>query len=186
MWLWTGSTHLLERFSRESHVLECVYRHLSSKTAVETISRWMQIRPVYADTLVSLLSNCILESIGARLHVKCWEQSLLILFLLCSPELNPPAFEIHPFTASRPFSSPAQRPTMRILILGSGGREHALVWKLSRSPAVKTIFLAPGNGGSCQEQKVINVDLTIADFPALVRFATENEVRPRFPRSSRP
>jgi len=74
---------------------------------------------------------------------------------------------------------------MHILILGSGGREHALVWKLSQSAAVKTIFLAPGNGGSCQEQKVINVDLNIADFPALVKFATENEVRPRSPRSAR-
>lgn len=68
---------------------------------------------------------------------------------------------------------------MRILVIGSGGREHAIVWKLSRSTTVEKIFLAPGNGGSYQEQRVINVDLDIADFPALVKFATENEVGPR-------
>lgn len=67
---------------------------------------------------------------------------------------------------------------MRILVLGSGGREHALVWKLSKSSAVNKIFLAPGNGGSYQEQKVINVDLGTTDFPALVEFATKNQVRP--------
>jgi phosphoribosylamine--glycine ligase/phosphoribosylformylglycinamidine cyclo-ligase len=66
---------------------------------------------------------------------------------------------------------------MRILVLGSGGREHALVWKLSQSTAVEKIFLAPGNGGSHQEEKTINVKLDIADFPALVKFAAENEVR---------
>lgn len=65
---------------------------------------------------------------------------------------------------------------MRILVLGSGGREHALVWKLAQSPTVTHIFLAPGNGGSYQEEKVTNVGLNIADFPALVRFAAENEV----------
>lgn len=67
---------------------------------------------------------------------------------------------------------------MRILVLGGGGREHALVWKLSKSTAVQQIFLAPGNGGSHREEKVTNVDLSTADFPALVKFATENEVRP--------
>lgn len=65
---------------------------------------------------------------------------------------------------------------MRILVLGSGGREHAIIWKLSKSATVEKIFLAPGNGGSYQERKVINIDLSIADFPALVKFATENEV----------
>ena len=68
---------------------------------------------------------------------------------------------------------------MRVLVLGSGGREHAIVWNLSHSSTVEKIFLAPGNGGSYQEQKVINIDLGIADFPALVKFAAENEVRPR-------
>lgn len=72
---------------------------------------------------------------------------------------------------------------MRILVLGSGGREHALAWKLSQSTSVEKIFLAPGNGGSYQEKKVTNVDLSIADFPALVGFAADNEVR--LPRSLR-
>ena len=75
---------------------------------------------------------------------------------------------------------------MRILVLGSGGREHALVWKLSQSAAITDIFLAPGNGGSYQEKKTTNVDLSIADFPALVKFAAENEVRPRSLRPPRP
>ena len=66
---------------------------------------------------------------------------------------------------------------MHILVLGSGGREHALVWKLSKSTAVEKIFLAPGNGGSHKEPRVVNVPLSIADFPALVKFATENQVR---------
>lgn len=75
---------------------------------------------------------------------------------------------------------------MRILVIGAGGREHAIVWKLSQSTAVEKIFLAPGNGGSHQEQRVVNVDLNIADFPALTKFATENEVRPRSFYSARP
>ena len=75
---------------------------------------------------------------------------------------------------------------MRILVLGSGGREHAIVWKLSQSTAVEKIFLVPGNGGSYQERKVINTDLSIADFPALAKFATENEVWPRSLHPPRP
>lgn len=69
---------------------------------------------------------------------------------------------------------------MRILVLGSGGREHALVWKLSQSAAVERIFLAPGNGGSHQVPKVSNLAFNIADFPPLVKFATENEVQTTF------
>jgi len=99
--------------------------------------------------------------------------------------LYPSTFEIRPLHRIPAVFIFLHIPTMHILILGSGGREHALVWKLSQSATVKTIFLAPGNGGSQQEQKVINVDLDIADFPALVKFATENEVRPRSPCSAR-
>lgn len=75
---------------------------------------------------------------------------------------------------------------MRVLVLGSGGREHAIVWKLAQSSTVQKIFLAPGNGGSYQQHKVINIDLGTTDFPALAKFATENEVRPRSLRSPRP
>lgn len=64
---------------------------------------------------------------------------------------------------------------MRIFVIGSGGREHALVWKLGQSPLVSTIFVAPGNGGTAQE-KAVNVALAAGDIPALVAFAQENAI----------
>ncbi|KAI0361360.1 aminoimidazole ribonucleotide synthetase [Trametes cingulata] len=65
---------------------------------------------------------------------------------------------------------------LRILVIGSGGREHALAWKLSQSPAVDRIFVCPGNGGTSLESKTTNVDVSPSDFPALVDFALKNEV----------
>ena len=61
---------------------------------------------------------------------------------------------------------------MRVLIIGSGGREHALAWKISKSPLVKEIFVAPGNGGT---QKY-NVNISDGDVPALVEFAKKNNI----------
>jgi len=52
---------------------------------------------------------------------------------------------------------------MKILVLGNGGREHALVWKLRQSPRVKQVFCAPGNGGICQESECSSVDLKSLD-----------------------
>nr|BCB28853.1 aminoimidazole ribonucleotide synthetase [Mycoleptodonoides aitchisonii] len=66
--------------------------------------------------------------------------------------------------------------SLRILIIGSGGREHALAWKLSHSDRVERIFVCPGNGGTAHEHKTTNVDLPPTDFPALVNFAVKNEV----------
>ncbi|KAH9944173.1 aminoimidazole ribonucleotide synthetase [Epithele typhae] len=63
-----------------------------------------------------------------------------------------------------------------LLVIGAGGREHALVWKLSRSPLVAKIFVCPGNGGTSLEPKASNVDISPSDFPALVDFAVKNEV----------
>ncbi len=57
---------------------------------------------------------------------------------------------------------------MKILVIGSGGREHALAWKLTQSPRVSQVFVAPGNGGTEIEEGLINVPLT--DIPALVDF----------------
>lgn len=66
---------------------------------------------------------------------------------------------------------------LQILLIGNGGREHALAWKLSQSPRVKTIFAVPGNGGTAICPKVVNVDAVKAeDFPGLVQFAVSNEV----------
>jgi phosphoribosylamine--glycine ligase len=64
---------------------------------------------------------------------------------------------------------------VRIFVIGSGGREHALVWKLGQSPLVSTIFVAPGNGGTAQE-KAVNVAISAGDIPALVAFAQENAI----------
>jgi phosphoribosylamine---glycine ligase len=63
---------------------------------------------------------------------------------------------------------------MRILVIGSGGREHALTWKLRQSPHADRIFCAPGNGGTSEIAE--NVSIPASDLPALVRFAKENRV----------
>ncbi|HTQ37529.1 MAG TPA: phosphoribosylamine--glycine ligase [Pirellulales bacterium] len=63
---------------------------------------------------------------------------------------------------------------MNILIIGAGGREHALAWKIKQSPRVKRVFVAPGNAGTAADAE--NVDLSPTDFPRLIRFAKENEI----------
>ncbi|MCC6494273.1 MAG: phosphoribosylamine--glycine ligase, partial [Pirellulales bacterium] len=63
---------------------------------------------------------------------------------------------------------------MKVLIVGSGGREHALAWKLAQSSRVSRLFVAPGNAGTASEAE--NVEIADADVPALVRFARENEI----------
>jgi phosphoribosylamine--glycine ligase len=63
---------------------------------------------------------------------------------------------------------------MNILLLGSGGREHAFAWKLSESPLLDALFIAPGNGGT--DDYGANVDLAINDFEAIGQFVLENEV----------
>ena len=65
---------------------------------------------------------------------------------------------------------------MNILIIGSGGREHALAWKAAQSPLADTVFVAPGNAGTALEPSVENADVDISDFQALIAFALNNEV----------
>ena len=48
---------------------------------------------------------------------------------------------------------------MKILVIGSGGREHALAWKLSQSSHAEDIYIAPGNGGTSLESKITNIDI---------------------------
>lgn len=63
---------------------------------------------------------------------------------------------------------------MNVLIVGNGGREHALAWKIKQSPRVERVFVAPGNAGTAEDAE--NVDIPQTDFPRLIRFAKENDV----------
>jgi phosphoribosylamine--glycine ligase len=60
---------------------------------------------------------------------------------------------------------------MKVLIIGSGGREHALAWKAAQSPDVEKVFVAPGNAGTAREAKVTNVPLDVMDKEALAELA---------------
>ncbi|KAE9540356.1 phosphoribosylamine--glycine ligase [Ursidibacter maritimus] len=65
---------------------------------------------------------------------------------------------------------------MNILIIGNGGREHALAWKVRQSPLATKVFVAPGNAGTALEQGIENVAISATDVTALVEFAKQNEV----------
>ncbi|MGV2337399.1 MAG UNVERIFIED_CONTAM: hypothetical protein LVR18_26045 [Planctomycetaceae bacterium] len=63
---------------------------------------------------------------------------------------------------------------MKILVIGSGGREHALVWKLAQSPQVEKVWCAPGNAGTGLDAE--NVNIAADDVPRLVRFARDRGI----------
>ena len=65
---------------------------------------------------------------------------------------------------------------MNILIVGSGGREHALAWKASQSPNVTKVFVAPGNPGTASESGIENVAIAVDNIPALLVFAQDNGI----------
>ena len=65
---------------------------------------------------------------------------------------------------------------MKVLIIGNGGREHALAWKVAQSANVEKVFVAPGNAGTAREAKVENVDIGVLDKVALANFARDNDV----------
>jgi len=65
---------------------------------------------------------------------------------------------------------------MKILIVGSGGREHALAWKASQSPKAEAVYVAPGNAGTALEAKLSNVALAVTDIPGLVDFASQENI----------
>lgn len=65
---------------------------------------------------------------------------------------------------------------MKILIIGSGGREHALAWKAAQSPQVEQIFVAPGNAGTAHENKTQNVAIGSGDIPHLLQFAKRQAI----------
>ncbi len=63
---------------------------------------------------------------------------------------------------------------MNILVIGSGGREHALAWKLAQSPKASKVYVAPGNGGTARDPRLVNVPIT--DIQALADFAQTNKI----------
>ncbi len=63
---------------------------------------------------------------------------------------------------------------MNILVIGSGGREHALVWKLAQSPKAERLFAAPGNAGTARI--ATNLDVAVTDVPALLKAARDNRI----------
>ena len=67
---------------------------------------------------------------------------------------------------------------LRVLVVGNGGREHAFAWKLSQSPSVDVVYVAPGNGGTAggTSGKIVNVNVKSDDYPALVAHAKENNI----------
>ena len=65
---------------------------------------------------------------------------------------------------------------MKVLVIGSGGREHALAWKISKSSQVSSVFVAPGNGGTEIEEAINNVDISSNDIEALIKFALSQQI----------
>ena len=65
---------------------------------------------------------------------------------------------------------------MKILIVGGGGREHALAWKAAQSPKAEKIFVAPGNAGTALEPNLENVDIAADDVSALLAFAKQQQI----------
>jgi len=65
---------------------------------------------------------------------------------------------------------------MKVLVVGSGGREHALAWKAAQSPLVSQVFVAPGNAGTALENNIENVAIGAEDIPALLDYASSNDI----------
>ena len=63
---------------------------------------------------------------------------------------------------------------MKVLVIGGGGREHALAWKLAQSPKVQAVYVAPGNGGTALDRRLVNVPIT--DIPALRAWAQDEKI----------
>lgn len=65
---------------------------------------------------------------------------------------------------------------MNVLVIGSGGREHALAWKAAQSINVEKVYVAPGNAGTAAEPKLINVDIAVGDIEGLIKFAKAENI----------
>ncbi len=63
---------------------------------------------------------------------------------------------------------------MKLLVIGSGGREHALAWRLVQNKHVSRVYVAPGNAGTAHEDDLVNIDIT--DIDALIAFAKKENI----------
>src|SRR3954463_5373513 len=77
-------------------------------------------------------------------------------------------------TAGVPHGASGASQTMKVLLIGNGGREHALAWKLAASPRVTALYCAPGNPGTAQVAD--NVPIGAMEFDKIERFVRENNV----------
>ncbi|SVE41287.1 uncharacterized protein METZ01_LOCUS494141, partial [marine metagenome] len=66
--------------------------------------------------------------------------------------------------------------TNKILVVGGGGREHALSWKLAQSKHVDTVFVAPGNPGTSNEAKIVNIEIKATEIEQLIHFAKNESI----------
>jgi phosphoribosylamine--glycine ligase len=82
----------------------------------------------------------------------------------------------NPASDPDPRKAAAARPKARVMVLGSGGREHALAWKLAQSPRVSQVLVVPGNAGTAREPKCRNVECDLGDMDALVQLARSEGV----------
>src|SRR5213593_2257512 len=78
------------------------------------------------------------------------------------------------YTEIRPAKNYLSTFIMNILLLGSGGREHALAWKLEESPLCTRLYIAPGNAGTAKHGA--NVNISVTDFDAIKQFVLEKNV----------
>lgn len=65
---------------------------------------------------------------------------------------------------------------INILVLGQGGREHAIAWKLSLSPKINKVYVAPGNGGTALEENIENINLSLNDSSSIIDFVKKNNI----------
>src|SRR5204862_6230566 len=65
---------------------------------------------------------------------------------------------------------------MKLLVVGKGGREHALVWKLAQSPRVEKVFCAPGNAGTALDGVNVSIGFGVEDFDKLIRFVKKEGI----------
>nr|KAF6378166.1 phosphoribosylglycinamide formyltransferase [Myotis myotis] len=64
----------------------------------------------------------------------------------------------------------------RVLVIGNGGREHTLAWKLAQSRHVKQVLVAPGNAGTADSGKISNTAISVSDHSALAQFCKEEDI----------